>query len=193
MSMMEEVVTQGTGKAAALPGFRVGGKTGTTVKTDRLESDDQDGKRYIGSFVGVFPIEDPQVVIYIWINEPETAKYGSTVAAPVFRKIAEHCTRILALEPTTFVAAENADTSTQISQPGDAESAFSSGVALPAMADAMPDLRGLTMREVVVKLQQSGIDAQLVGSGVAVRQQPLPGQSIGESRCLVVFGNPYPE
>ncbi len=193
LSMMEEVVTQGTGKAAALPGFRVGGKTGTTVKTDRLESEEEDGKRYIGSFAGVFPIEDPQVVIYVWINEPETAKYGSTVAAPVFRKVAEHCTRILALEPTTYASVDNSadvseETLMELPRP-----TFSSGVALPAIADAMPDLRGLTMREVVAKLQQNGIDAQLVGSGVAVRQQPLPGHPVGESRCLVVFGNPNPE
>jgi len=84
--VMREVVEQGTGKLAALPGNSAAGKTGTAQKSD--------GHRYLPgrlycSFVGMLPADRPELVIAVAVDEPANAGYGGTVAAPVFREIAE--------------------------------------------------------------------------------------------------------
>ena len=82
-------VTQkgGTGVNAAMEGFTVGGKTGTAQKTD--EKGVYAKGKYISSFVGFVPAENPEIVILVVINEPQGKYYGGTVAAPAFRKIAQ--------------------------------------------------------------------------------------------------------
>lgn len=86
LDMMEGVVTKGSGRNAGIPGYRIGGKTGTADKVI-------DGKyvkgKYIGSFVGVAPVDDPQVVILVVVDDPEGTYYGGTVAAPIAKQIFE--------------------------------------------------------------------------------------------------------
>jgi cell division protein FtsI (penicillin-binding protein 3) len=82
----EGVVLRGTGKRAALDGYRAAGKTGTAQKA----VDGHFSKtRYIASFVGFAPLPDPTVTILVQIDEPKEAIYGGDVAAPVFRNIAQ--------------------------------------------------------------------------------------------------------
>ena len=59
-----------------------------------------DERLYYASFIGVLPLEAPRLVIYTWIDEPKNEKYGGTVAAPIFRMVAEHATRVLNIQPT---------------------------------------------------------------------------------------------
>ena len=103
VELMELVVTEGTGTAARIPGYRVGGKTGTTKKTGPE-------RRYIASFVGILPIEDPQIAIYVYVNEPNPKIdfYGGKVAAPVFTEIARKAIRILGI-PASDPSAINHD------------------------------------------------------------------------------------
>ncbi len=89
---MREVVENGTGKKARLPGIAVCGKTGTAMVYDN-EKHYYDPKRKVTSFIGFFPCEDPKYLIYVVIFEPKGIPwlmYGGEVAAPVFRKIAEN-------------------------------------------------------------------------------------------------------
>ncbi len=76
-------MTDGTGKAAAIPGYTVAGKTGTAKKVTLRPAGTPDGK-YLSSFIGFVPAHDPAVVILVMVDEPVGAYYGGSVAAPVF-------------------------------------------------------------------------------------------------------------
>jgi cell division protein FtsI (penicillin-binding protein 3) len=97
-TILKTVVAEGgTGAEAALPGYSVGGKTGTAKKIgpDGTYSDD----RYMASFVGFTPVEDPAITILVIIDEPRTAYYGGVVAAPAFRRIAQETLHYLNVHP----------------------------------------------------------------------------------------------
>lgn len=79
--ILEQVVAEGSGKRAKLPGYRVGGKTATSEKLPRSL------KKYISSFLGFAPVDDPQVIALITIDEPVGIYYGGTIAAPVVADI----------------------------------------------------------------------------------------------------------
>lgn len=85
MCMILQTVTEkgGTGVSAAIQGYTVGGKTGTAHKAENGSY----GSKYIASFVGFAPVENPAVVVLVMVDEPSTAYYAATVAAPAFNKI----------------------------------------------------------------------------------------------------------
>lgn len=84
--IMIGVVENGTGKLAKIPDFTSAGKTGTAQKLDPNGS--YSHSKYIGSFIGFAPAEDPQLVIVVSIDEPRGYYFGGVIAAPVFRKVA---------------------------------------------------------------------------------------------------------
>lgn len=86
--ILEGVVTKGTGTKAAVPGYRVAGKTGTAQKIDP-KTGAYSPTLFVGSFVGFVPVEDPKLTIVAVIDEPHTEAWGGVVAAPVFRRVAE--------------------------------------------------------------------------------------------------------
>ncbi|MGE4659124.1 MAG: penicillin-binding transpeptidase domain-containing protein [Gammaproteobacteria bacterium] len=98
MGMLEVVVSPaGTGSRAAIPGYRVAGKTGTTKKSGIGGYSENS---YIAVFVGVAPVTDPKLVVVVVIDEPRTGVYsGGEVAAPVFANITSGALRLLALTP----------------------------------------------------------------------------------------------
>lgn len=214
LALMEEVVLDGTAPRAAIPGYRVGGKTGTTRKHT-------EEPRYFASFAGLAPIDDPKIAIYIYIDEPQGAKYGGTVAAPIFREVAEHALFILGVppnDPEAYAAAmkERAREMTlamgktapvlpvEEAEVEAAEAPQAPGsdglpaVALPEEASAagiegtpMPDCRGLTMIEAWDRLGDAGIEARMLGSGIAVSQEPAAGKPLPEGKIArVVFAHP---
>ena len=79
--ILEQVVAEGSGKKATVAGFRIGGKTATSEKLPRSL------KKYISSFIGFVPAEDPQVLGMCVIYDPQGIYYGGTIAAPVVREI----------------------------------------------------------------------------------------------------------
>ena len=90
---LESVVAKGTGRNAYLNGYRVGGKTGTAqnVKDGRY----MDGN-YILSFIGFMPANDPEVVVYVAVDNPKgVVQYGGTVAAPIAKRVLESCASAL--------------------------------------------------------------------------------------------------
>ena len=81
--ILEQVVAEGSGKNARIEGYRIGGKTATSEKLPRSR------KKYISSFLGFAPADDPEVIALITIDEPEGIYYGGTIAAPVIRDLFE--------------------------------------------------------------------------------------------------------
>ena len=82
--ILEKVVSVGSGKNAAIEGYSIGGKTATSQTLPRSAN------RYISSFLGFFPAEDPQVLALCIIHDPKGIYYGGTIAAPVVRRIFEN-------------------------------------------------------------------------------------------------------
>ena len=82
--ILEKVVSMGSGKNAAIEGYSIGGKTATSQTLPRSAN------RYISSFLGFFPAEDPQVLALCIIHDPKGIYYGGTIAAPVVRRIFEN-------------------------------------------------------------------------------------------------------
>jgi stage V sporulation protein D (sporulation-specific penicillin-binding protein) len=82
--ILELVVSEGTGKNGAVEGYRVGGKTATSQTLPRGSG------RYIASFIGFAPADDPQVIALAVINNPQGTYYGGQVAAPVIRQLFEN-------------------------------------------------------------------------------------------------------
>ncbi len=91
--VLEKVVSEGGGKNAVIEGYRIGGKTATSEKLPRSL------KKYISSFLGFAPADNPQVIALITINEPEGVYYGGTIAAPVIRDIFENILPYLGIYP----------------------------------------------------------------------------------------------
>jgi len=99
------VVVEGTGKLAAVPGYRVAGKTGTA---QRAENGSYDDDQHTSWFAGFLPAPDPRLVIVVAIEDPAERDYwASTVAAPVFAEIAAAAVTIFDIPPT--VVEENAE------------------------------------------------------------------------------------
>lgn len=90
--LLEKVVSEGSGKNAALEGFSIGGKTATSQTLPRSE------KRYISSFLGFAPADNPQVLALIIINNPQGVYYGGTIAAPVCRDLFSNILPYLGIE-----------------------------------------------------------------------------------------------
>jgi cell division protein FtsI (penicillin-binding protein 3)/stage V sporulation protein D (sporulation-specific penicillin-binding protein) len=95
--MMEDVVIEGTGQEAQLPGYTVAGKTGTAAKPDA--SGGYSTSAYVASFVGFVPARDPRLVILVTVDEPSTAIWGGVVAAPAFQQIAGFDLQYLEIPP----------------------------------------------------------------------------------------------
>lgn len=92
LSMMESAVDEGTGGNAAIPGYRVAGKTGTAQRFNP--------SGYTASFIGVAPADDPQVVTAVILHNPRTSIYGGTVAAPVFSSVTGYALQQLGIAPS---------------------------------------------------------------------------------------------
>jgi len=105
MTMLRDVVVQGTGTEAAIPGYTVAGKTGTANKPT---SHGYSTTKYVASFVGIVPARNPRLVITVVIDEPRGTIWGGVVAAPAFAKIAQFDLQYLEVRPdapqTRFLA-----------------------------------------------------------------------------------------
>jgi membrane peptidoglycan carboxypeptidase len=162
----EGVVERGTAKETHIQGVRIAGKTGTSRKV-------VDGHygvgNYTGSFVGFFPIEDPQVVCLVMMDNPQGGSYyGGTVSAPVFRAIAD---RII----------NTSGRFTKTPQPKDQQ---------PRNGITVPDVRTLQLNIASRLLESHGLKCQTVGTGdIVVRQVPEPGKRLEKDDVVQVVLN----
>ena len=97
MGMLQDVVAEGTGQYAAIPGYQVAGKTGTAQKPDSHGG--YATGRYVASFVGIVPASRPRFVVLVAVDEPRGAIWGGVVAAPAFQQIARFDLQYLEVPP----------------------------------------------------------------------------------------------
>ncbi len=104
-AILEGVVTNGTGTKAAIPGFRVAGKTGTAQKIDP-RTGAYSSTQFVGSFVGFVPADAPRLAMIVVIDEPQGEAWGGVVSAPVFRRVGEQVLNYLGVsrEDTVKIA-----------------------------------------------------------------------------------------
>jgi cell division protein FtsI (penicillin-binding protein 3) len=95
--MLETVTHEGgTGFSAAIPGYRVAGKTGTA----KVAAGGSYARgKYRSSFVGIAPVSNPRIIVAVMVEEPSGSYYASVVAAPVFRKVMEEALKTLGIDP----------------------------------------------------------------------------------------------
>ncbi len=142
--------------------------------------------------MGFFPAEDPQIAMLITLDEPQRDRWGGMAAAPVFKAIGEQIlTRFKTeLRESPFEPTEEAIPPEAKVKLVSAELPVSVASA-PAELDesAMPDFRGLTLRDALKKSREKGIELKVQGSGWAMEQNPAPGTSLLACRsCTVTFG-----
>ncbi len=92
------VIERGTGKLAKVPGFRAAGKTGTAQKVEPAGV--YSHSKFMASFIGFVPVENPRLAIVVVVDEPHGSYYGGTVSAPVFRNVAANSLAYLQVPPT---------------------------------------------------------------------------------------------
>ncbi len=203
----EGVVMHGTGRRAALEGYRAAGKTGTAQKIiDGRYSD----SKFIASFIGFAPLPRPRLTILVQIDEPEGNHYGGDVCAPVFKKIAQETLMQLRVPPDENLPLPKFAPTITDRQSQD----YYDSNAVPIMPTSsreedllpneddpktiafeiegelvvLPDFRGLSKRSVLDQCLYLGIQLQSSGSGIAVLQSPPPGAKIPiGTACSVTF------
>ena len=155
VNMLCGVVEKGTGKKAAIPGVRVGGKTGTAQMAAAGRRGYEHGA-YIASFIGFLPDMDPRLVCVVSVTKPQGSYYGATVAGPVFKNI---MTRII-----------NRDAAV-LKRPSD------------AVYPRMPDVVGMSEIGATARLASLGIPVRSSGRGsVVVSQWPPPDCRVSPNR-----------
>jgi cell division protein FtsI (penicillin-binding protein 3) len=172
--ILENVVSEkGTAKLAAIGGYRVAGKTGTSQKVDpRTKAYSK--RAHMAVFVGFVPSDDPRLAMVVVVDEPGGIPYGGVVAAPVFRQVGAWTLNHLRINPQTSVAEavilpETADQQRMVSLPAS---------ATENDASLLPNFRGLTMRQVIREGKNLGIRVMVEGTGLAVAQIPEPGSPL---------------
>ena len=192
-SILETVVQgDGTGKRAALEGYRIAGKTGTAQKKVKGIAGYAPGK-YVCSFMGFLPVEDPRLALIVVIDEPETdLATGGKIAAPVFREIARQAMIQLKVPRSDGVEASIAQSETgPAAAELNREALLNSDQELlskpsPAAKALMPDLTGQSLRQALLQVAELGIPVQVEGSGRVAAQEPLPGSSLAECAQVVM-------
>lgn len=182
--IMEGVVERGTAKQAQVEGFTIAGKTGTAAKLVNRRYSNTD---YNTSFVGFLPSRNPALTIVVVIDSPKgkVTAYGGTVAAPIFKRIAEPAMRHLGIGPNLnppppVIVARNDNP--QVARARHREDAL----LVPAAFGLMPDVVGLSARQAVRSMLRIGLTPRLDGDGLVVEQSPAAGAPLipGEAAVL---------
>ncbi len=159
-TLLEDVVNLGGGKNARIPGYRVGGKTGTAqVYVDGVVS----REKHIGSFVGFAPADDPRIAVILIVDQADVAvDFGSVTAAPFAREILERSLIYLGVAPETDES--------------------------PAERVKVPDVTGMDVEAAIHALEEAGFDSVLDGAGQrVVNQLPAPGADMNAGALVMLY------
>ncbi|MBL0061944.1 MAG: PASTA domain-containing protein [bacterium] len=190
--MMTMVVEEGTGKAAKIEGVKIAGKTGTAQKVN-LKEGGYFQNRYVSSFAGFFPADDPMYVLMVMVDDPRGAGYyGGQISAPVFASIAHEILeeRHPELLPEPKVVEAPADTNKRKTEKDSVvkeEFSYDTLKFANVPRVTMPNLLGLPLRVVAEHMQNAGLLVSLQGYGVVASQYPPAGELVPQGyECLVV-------
>ncbi len=174
MQILETVVSNGTGSNAYIPGFRVAGKTGTAQKV--VEGRYVQGK-YVASFIGIAPADDPKVVLLVVIDEPDPGNYyGGQIAAPVVSSILSDTLRYLKVQPRYTE--------------DEAERLIQEKVSVP-------DVVTMPLQDAIKVLRDNNLQYQVVGNVVEegvnpiVDQTPKPDIMVSEKSIVLLYLESY--
>ena len=168
---MEAVVTKGTGRGVRIPGYRIGGKTGTAQKSGNRG---YEAGKYFSSFFAFFPVDNPKYAILITVNEPQGAYYGAAVALPPAKIVLEKLIKYKGINPEGIVQNQKGNNERQINSI--AVKKDLSKIVAEFDKGLMPNLTGISLRELLsVYPQQKFPKYKVNGSGKVVSQYPLPG------------------
>jgi stage V sporulation protein D (sporulation-specific penicillin-binding protein) len=159
---LEKVVSDGTGKAAYVPGYRLAGKTGTSNKV--IDGKIAEGK-YISSFAGFAPANDPKLVLLVMIDEPKGEYYGGIVAAPVFSAVMRDVLRYLEIPPQEEPVDETEQETVIV-----------------------PDLVGKDAVAAQAELREIGLSGKIDGNGTTVVSQfPVSGARVLKDTSVILY------
>ena len=172
IGLLEQVVATGGGSKAAVRGYRIAGKTGTAQKI-RLDTSGYMEGRYIASFCGFAPVEDPIFTVLVMIDDPRGGNfYGGQIAAPVASRIFAQLLRYAHVEPSSNpFTKEDEPSESSPAEEKRAEEKRMEAIATPPEGKALvPDFTGLSMREAARLAEQRGLFFESEGTGAAVSQ-----------------------
>jgi len=163
---LEQVVSDkeiGTGHKAYIPGYRIAGKTGTAQKVSKggakKEGSDYSADKYVVSFIGYAPVEDPKIVLFVLIDEPKVENAGGgSVAGPIFKEIMGQSLLHLGVHPD--LPKDNKDAGAS----DDAEAARE-------VTAIVPDVTGMTVAQAQAAIKQRAFPVGVLGKGTKVLQQ----------------------
>lgn len=181
IELLEKVVSEGGGGRAQVEGYRFAGKTGTAEKLNEVGGGYLDG-RYIASFAGFGPLEDPQIAVLVIIDDPNGLFYGGLIAAPVFKHVAEEIMHYLGIPPTRPYSKGIA--------PRENVSSVGPRVNILNGQIVVPDLTGYSLRQSANALAPHGIYLVPTGSGRIIRQDPAPGTTIQKGGEIRIYLSP---
>ena len=206
--MMETVVLSGTGRLAQLNGYTAAGKSGTAQQIDP-NTGRYSPNKYLASFVGFAPVNDPAMTILVVFDSPQGAHHGGEIGGPVFKRIAEQVLAYMDVEHD-IPGLSNVETAKNVKHTHEPDEDTSAGInqarfnAAKGQPDAVeattvafsdedavvvPDLAGQTVRGVTEECSRLGLVPSLIGSGVALEQSPEAGTRVARgSRLAVRFG-----
>ncbi len=193
MRNMLLAVTQdgGTGVNARVNGFQVAGKTGTAQKVNPNGKGYLPGA-YVSSFAGFIPFEKPKFVIYVVVDSPKNAYYGSQVAAPLFSRIASYAVRKAGIVPQ-FLADDHVNEKNMNQRTVNRGTEFYQKKEVLKISakeilntpknelTIVPELNRLTAREVIRQLQGKDIHLKFVGQGTVVETIPASGSEFQQN------------
>lgn len=167
--MLEKVVSEGTGKNAYVPGYRVAGKTGTTEKIHEQLIEGRDDLR-VSSFIAFAPADDPEIAILILLDEPTVYPVtGGITVAPVVKRVMEDVLPYLEVEPV-YTETEQLKLDTTV-----------------------PNLVGLTAEQAKSAAEAAGLSVRTVGQGDAVQAQvPAYSASVSRDSTIVLYLDSQP-
>jgi cell division protein FtsI (penicillin-binding protein 3) len=194
----------GTAVEAAVPGFRVAGKTSTAQKVDPATGK-YSTEKYTAVFVGFVPVDHPRLVVAVVLDEPTIGRYGGDLAGPVFRRVAEASLRYLGVTATpgsakiTAVKREGDPADAMLASmrslaapaaPAPSPAPAASATGVPPGSVRVPDASGLPAHDVVAALNRAGLIPQIEGWGRAVRQTPAAGAPAPKGSAVRVVLEP---
>ena len=213
--VLVDVVEQGTATRASLATFDVAGKTGTSRRTSG--SGGYVAGAYTSTFAGYFPADNPQIVIFVKLDEPQGDYYGGLTAAPVTRETLQGilATRSPGLDGKTLLTTRARDEGASAVPPALTTFAADPGagrigasragrthvVDLTALPDAqaaadeaaagiviVPDLAGLTMREAARRAHEAGLRVRVTGVGPVRETGPVAGSAVPRGAAVTLIG-----
>jgi len=215
VAMLKTVVEKGgTGTRAKVEGYQVAGKTGTAQKV--IEGQKGYAKnKYVASFVGMAPAEDPKLVILVTIDEPKGGYYGGLVSGPVFSKIMGPSLAYLKIAPSSPISPQQAplraakrlasldkkvapekksEKKSALPQPSGPSENPAANSQDQGLSDGsgirVPQLTGLSVREAFRKLQATNLHLKIQGTGICLQQEPVAGELVQEGSSITLECSP---